>query len=55
MTPYIVRRLLIAVPVLLGISLATYAVLNAAPGDPVTAMLSPEQMATLGPEWVEAT
>lgn len=53
MTRFILRRLLIAIPVLFGISLSTYTVLALAPGDPVTAMLSPERMASLGPEWVE--
>ncbi len=50
---FILRRLLIAIPVLFGISVATYAMGNLAPGDPVTAMLSPGEMANLGPEWIE--
>jgi peptide/nickel transport system permease protein len=48
-----VRRLLIAVPVLLGVTIVTFAFVNLAPGDPVTALLDPEQMATLGPGWVQ--
>ena len=50
---YILRRLLMTVPVLFGISVVTYGMINFAPGDPVTALLNPEQMALLGPGWVE--
>ncbi|MCC6705120.1 MAG: ABC transporter permease [Thermomicrobiales bacterium] len=50
---YLLRRILISIPVLFGISIATYAFLNFAPGDPVTAMLNPQSMATLGPDWVD--
>ena len=53
MTRFILRRLAISIPVLLGISISTYFFLSLAPGDPVTAMLSPERMASLGPKWVE--
>jgi peptide/nickel transport system permease protein len=53
MTGFILRRLAISIPVLFGISLATYLFLILAPGDPLTAMLNPQQVATLGPEWVE--
>jgi peptide/nickel transport system permease protein len=53
MIRFIVRRVAISIPVLLGISLATYLFLILAPGDPITAMLNPEQMASLGPDWVE--
>lgn len=49
---YLLRRLVIAVPILFGISIATFALGNFAPGDPVTAMLDPKQMANMGPEWV---
>ncbi|HEV2529323.1 MAG TPA: ABC transporter permease [Thermomicrobiales bacterium] len=50
---YLLRRLLISIPVLIGITIAMYAIVNLAPGDPVTALLNPEQMSNLGPEWVE--
>jgi peptide/nickel transport system permease protein len=53
MTRFILRRIAISIPVLLGISFTTYLFLTLAPGDPVTAMLSPEQMSSLGPDWVE--
>ena len=53
MGQYLLRRLLISFPVLLGITMATYGIINLAPGDPVAAMISPEAAASLGPGWVE--
>lgn len=50
---YLLRRLLISVPVLLGITVATFLMLNMAPGDPINAMINPEEAATLGDEWVQ--
>jgi peptide/nickel transport system permease protein len=50
---YLLRRLALSVPVLIGITIAMYGIINIAPGDPVTALLNPEQMSNLGPEWVE--
>jgi peptide/nickel transport system permease protein len=50
---YILRRLAISVPVLIGITLFTYLIINLAPGDPVSAMINPELEALLGPEYVE--
>ena len=50
---YLLRRLMISIPVLIGITMATYALANLAPGDPVTAFLNPEQMSSLGPGWVQ--
>jgi peptide/nickel transport system permease protein len=52
MQRYLLRRLAISVIVLVGITVFTYLFVNLAPGDPVTAMIDPEQMATLGPGWV---
>jgi ABC-type dipeptide/oligopeptide/nickel transport systems, permease components len=49
---YLLRRLAISIPVLIGITLATYVIVNLAPGDPVTALISPEAAASLGPDWV---
>jgi peptide/nickel transport system permease protein len=43
MTNYILRRLLINVPVLLGITILVFTFLLLAPGDPVSAYLRPEQ------------
>ncbi len=53
MFAFILRRLLIAIPVLIGVTVVTYGFISMAPGDPVTALLDPEQMASLGPGWVE--
>jgi peptide/nickel transport system permease protein len=39
---YIIRRALIAIPMLLAISIMTYTFINLAPGDPVDAMIDPE-------------
>lgn len=50
---YLFRRLVASLPVLLGITIAMYLIVNLAPGDPVTALMNPEQMANMGPEWVE--
>lgn len=44
---------MVSIPVLLGITVAMYIIINLAPGDPVTALMNPEQMANMGPEWVE--
>ena len=38
---YILRRLLISLPVLLGITLLTFTAYNLAPGDPIDAMIDP--------------
>jgi len=39
MLSYIIRRILIAVPVLLGITFITFALVSFAPGDPISSML----------------
>ena len=41
MATYILRRLLISIPVLLGITLLTFTAYNLAPGDPIDAMVDP--------------
>ncbi len=41
MTRYILRRLLIALPVLLGVTVINYALLNAAPGSVIDALVDP--------------
>jgi peptide/nickel transport system permease protein len=53
MGQYLLRRLMISIPVLLGITMATYGIINLAPGDPVAAMISPEAASALGPDWVK--
>lgn len=52
MSQYIVRRLLTAIPVILGITLATFLIINAAPGDPVDLMVNPA--AGVSPQAIEA-
>ena len=41
MLRFIARRLLIAVPILLGVSLLTFTFANLAPGDPISALVKP--------------
>src|SRR3954467_13529376 len=53
MGQYLLRRLPLSVPVLLGITLAVYVIISLAPGDPVDAMISPEQVASMGPGFLE--
>ena len=47
MGAYVLRRILIAVPVLLGITLVAFIALSLAPGDPLLARLEPAQLAEL--------
>lgn len=53
MSQFILRRVLIAVPVLIGVTMLAYLLVALAPGDPVTAMIDPVTRAELGQEWVE--
>ena len=46
---YILRRLLISIPVLFGITLVTYVIVSLAPGDPVSALINPEQISSSVP------
>lgn len=46
MVSYIIRRLLLAIPLLLGISIISFAIIQFAPGDPTTLLMDP----TLKPE-----
>jgi peptide/nickel transport system permease protein len=53
---YILRRILIAFPVLIGVTIVSFVALSLAPGDPLTARLDPGQLAELqrDPEKLEA-
>ena len=42
MASYLIRRLALFVPMLLGITMITFLVANLAPGDPISALISPE-------------
>ena len=47
MATYILRRILIAFPVLLGITIVSFVALSLAPGDPLTARMDPTVLAQL--------
>lgn len=51
---YIIHRLLLVIPMLLGITVITFVLVNLAPGDPITAMLNPEEMNVLSEEEIQA-
>jgi peptide/nickel transport system permease protein len=51
---YIVRRLLISVPVLFGITVLGFVLLKNVPGDPLLAQMDPERLASLNPEALAA-
>jgi peptide/nickel transport system permease protein len=53
MHTFVLRRLIISVPVLIGVTLLSFVLVNLAPGDPVSAFISPADRSELGPEWVE--
>ncbi len=53
MGKYVLRRILIAIPTLLGVTMLIYLFINLAPGDPISVMLSPEQMANAGPNYLQ--
>jgi peptide/nickel transport system permease protein len=52
MQQFILKRIVVSVPVLIGVTMLSFLFVSLAPGDPVTAMISPADRATLGPEWV---
>jgi peptide/nickel transport system permease protein len=54
MGTFITRRLLIAVPILLGISLLGFTALALSGGDPVTRQIAPETRLHMTPEQIEA-
>ena len=53
MTQYITRRILISIPLLFGISVITFLIINMAPGDPLTALLNPEDQLSISVRDVE--
>ena len=52
MATYIVRRLLISIPVLFGITVLAFVALSLAPGDPLTSRIDPEILARMTPEQI---
>jgi peptide/nickel transport system permease protein len=53
MGAFVLRRIAVAIPVLMGVTLLAYLLVDLAPGDPVTALIDPVTRAELGVEWVE--
>ena len=53
MGSYIVRRVLIGIPVLIGITIVGFVILAVAPGDPVSGLVDPERLATMTPAQLE--
>src|SRR5688500_17284040 len=53
MGAFVLRRIAVAVPVLIGVTLLAYLLVDLAPGDPVTALIDPVTRGELGAEWVE--
>ncbi len=53
MTQYIVRRVLISIPLLFLLSLTSFIVIQLAPGDPIQALIDPEEMLYMGPHDIE--
>jgi peptide/nickel transport system permease protein len=51
---YILRRILIAIPVLFGITVIAFSIIAAAPGDPVAGLIAPEVRARMTQEQLEA-
>ena len=43
MRTYMIRRILISIPVFIGITIIMFALINSAPGDPLVALLNPER------------
>src|SRR5262245_36209992 len=54
MTHYLLRRLFWMVPLLFGITVINYTVYALAPGDPVAAMLTPEEFRSMTKEQLDA-
>jgi len=50
---YILRRLAMVLPMLLGITIITYVIVSLAPGDPITALIDPEEMNVLSEEQMD--
>lgn len=54
MSQYLIRRLLLIPVLLLGITLLDFLMINLAPGDPVTAMIDPNEMARMSEAEIQA-
>ncbi|NCX61347.1 MAG: ABC transporter permease, partial [Betaproteobacteria bacterium] len=47
MLQYIIRRVLLTLPIMLGVSLVCFALVHLAPGDPLVSVLPPDASAAL--------
>src|SRR3954451_4855807 len=47
MGAYVLRRILVAIPILFGITIISFLLLASATGDPVRALISPEQLSNM--------
>lgn len=54
MTTYVARRLMLVLPLLLGITIITFTVVSLAPGDPITALIDPNEMHLMSKEQLAA-
>lgn len=54
MATYVVRRLLLAIPTMLGITILAFTALALAPGDPITSLIDPELLSRLSQEQLDA-
>ena len=53
MTQYIVRRILVSIPLLWLLSITSFIVIQLAPGDPIQALIDPEEMLYMGPHDID--
>ena len=54
MQKYVVRRLLLAVPTLIGLTVMIFAIMRVLPGDPLVAYLDPNQMVSMSEAELDA-
>jgi peptide/nickel transport system permease protein len=50
---FILRRLVLVLPMLLGITVVTFVIINLAPGDPITALINPQELNVRSAEEIE--
>lgn len=53
MATYVIRRLLLAIPTMLGITILAFTALALAPGDPITSLIDPELLSRLTQEQLD--
>ena len=50
MSTYVLRRILLVFPILLGVTIINYTIFALAPGDPVSAMIDPFELSSMTAE-----